>query len=229
MTCLGFLGKSLLMDISAPNRIISLSGLAGAGKDTVADMLCNNYGYQRISFAAALKDCCAAIFGWDREMLEGRTAAAREQREQVDAWWSARLGIAPAGFTPRKALQQLGTNVMRDHFHPDIWIAALERSILNAGPNDRFVITDCRFPNELACLRELGAAVWWIRRGSFPAWWQAALNCEEIPGVHPSETLWVSTIVGTEGAVEIDNNGTMDELSAKIKGLIRNATLPTKN
>jgi hypothetical protein len=200
-------------------RIISLSGLAGAGKDTVADMLCSDYGYQRISFAAALKDCCAAIFGWDREMLEGRTAEARDQRERADDWWSTRLS-APAGFTPRKALQQLGTDVMRNHFHPDIWLAALERRILTAGPDDRFVITDCRFPNELACLQGLGAAVWWIRRGVTPTWWQAAQRGEEIPGVHRSETLWVSTVVGTDCAVEISNDGTIGELAEQIKELI---------
>ena len=62
-------------------RIISLSGLQGSGKDTVADMLCERYGYKRISFAATLKDAVAAVFGWDREMLEGRTAGARAQRE----------------------------------------------------------------------------------------------------------------------------------------------------
>jgi hypothetical protein len=198
-------------------RIISLSGLAGAGKDSVADYLCAEHGYERISFAAVLKDCCAAIFGWDREMIEGRTAEAREKREYVDEWWSARLGIE--GFTPRKALQQLGTDVMRTHFHPDIWLAALERRIL-ARPGGKFVITDCRFPNELACLRRLGAVIWWIRRGVTPPWWSAAKEGETIPGVHLSETLWISTVACDPAAVEICNDGALEDLYIKIKELV---------
>jgi hypothetical protein len=150
-------------------------------------------------------------------MLEGRTAAARACREEPDEWWSDRLGIK--GFTPRKALQQLGTDVMRHHFHPDIWLAALERRIL-ANPGGKFVITDCRFPNELACLRRLGAVIWWIRRGPLPSWWSAAKEGKEIPGVHLSETLWISTVACDPAAVEISNDGTLEDLYIKIKGLL---------
>ncbi len=195
-------------------RIISLSGLAGAGKDTVADYLCSQHGYQRISFAAPLKDACAAIFGWDREMLEGRTAAARAAREVPDEWWSARLDRP--GFSPRKALQCLGTDVLRSHFHADLWLAALEHRITAAGPEERFVITDCRFENELACLRALGAAIWWIWRGDFPTWWDTARRGETVPEIHVSETLWVSKVVGSTDAVEIANNGTLAELQEKV-------------
>jgi hypothetical protein len=53
--------------------IIAICGFQGAGKDTLADILVNNYGFIRVSFAGAVKDVASAIFGWDREMLEGRT------------------------------------------------------------------------------------------------------------------------------------------------------------
>lgn len=200
--------------MSALPKIISLSGLAGAGKDTVADFLCSNYGYQRISFAAPLKDACAAIFSWDREMLEGRTKAAREAREIPDTFWADRLGRP--GFSPRRALQELGTDVLRNHFHPDIWLAALECRVTTADPEDRFVITDCRFENELACLRKLGAAVWWIWRSQKPAWWDTARLGQDVPGIHISETLWVSKVVGAADAFEIANNGTLEELHQKV-------------
>ena len=36
------------------------------------------------AFAHVLKDACASLFGWDREMLEGKTEESRVQREQVD-------------------------------------------------------------------------------------------------------------------------------------------------
>jgi hypothetical protein len=202
------------LSANAHPRIISLSGLAGAGKDTVADFLCSQYGYQRISFAAPLKDVCAAIFGWDREMLEGRTKEARSEREVPDTFWSDRLDRPD--FSPRRALQELGTDVLRTHFHPDIWLAAFEHRVARAGPEARFVITDCRFENELACLRKLGAAIWWIWRGLPPTWWNAARLGETIPGVHISETLWISKVVGAADSFAIANNGTLAELHQKI-------------
>ncbi len=64
--------------------IIAISGLIGSGKDTVADYLVNLHEYRRESFAGNLKDGMSAIFGWDREMLEGRSKSSREWREQVE-------------------------------------------------------------------------------------------------------------------------------------------------
>ena len=80
-------------------RIISISGLIGSGKDTIAEYLINNHGFKKDSFAATLKDAVAAMFGWDRAMLEGATPETRALREQVDQWWANRLGIPH--LTPR--------------------------------------------------------------------------------------------------------------------------------
>jgi len=82
--------------------IIGICGLIGSGKDTVADYLVNEHGYRRESFANPLKDAVAAVFGWDREMLEGRSKESRQWREQTDAWWSERLGM---NITPRWVMQ----------------------------------------------------------------------------------------------------------------------------
>ena len=64
--------------------IIGICGFQGSGKDTVADYLVNTHDFRRISFAGTLKDAVSAIFGWDRELLEGRTRESREWREQID-------------------------------------------------------------------------------------------------------------------------------------------------
>ena len=66
--------------------IIGICGLIGAGKDTMADYLVNIHQFRRESFANTLKDAVSAVFGWDRDLLEGRTRHSREWREQVDAW-----------------------------------------------------------------------------------------------------------------------------------------------
>ena len=86
--------------------IIGITGTVGSGKDTIADYLQNIHQFRRESFAHTLKDAVAAVFGWDRELLEGRTRESREWREQVDPWWTARLNIP---VTPRLVLQVWGT------------------------------------------------------------------------------------------------------------------------
>jgi len=53
--------------------IIGICGFIGCGKDTVADHLTNEHGFRRESFAGTLKDAVSVVFGWDREMLEGRS------------------------------------------------------------------------------------------------------------------------------------------------------------
>ena len=104
--------------------IIGLCGLIGSGKDTAADYLCNFHEFRRDSFASTLKDAVASVFGWDRELLEGRTKQAREWREQIDPWWADRMHMP--NLTPRLILQLWGTEVCRRGFHDDIWIASLE-------------------------------------------------------------------------------------------------------
>ena len=112
--------------------IIGFVGFIGSGKDTAADYLVNFHGFRRDSFANTLKDAVAAVFGWDRVLLEGRTKEAREWREQRDEWWSNRLG---KDITPRHILQYWGTEVCRQGFHDDIWIASLENKMRKTGDN----------------------------------------------------------------------------------------------
>lgn len=201
--------------------IIGICGFIGSGKDTVADYLVNFHEFRRESFASTLKDAVAAVFGWDRTMLEGRTKEAREWREQVDFWWSNRLGRQ---ITPRWVLQYWGTEVCRKGFHDDIWIASLENKLRNS--KDSVVISDCRFPNEIASIRNAGGKIVWVKRGELPSWYNLALDAnkginlafQELKriGIHASETAWV----GTEFDHEIDNNGTIDELYNQVQTLL---------
>ena len=135
--------------------IIGICGLIGAGKDTVADYLVNIHQFRRESFAHTLKDAVAAVFGWDRELLEGRTKESRAWREQVDPWWSARLNMPD--LTPRWVLQYWGTEVARRSFHDDLWIASLENKLRNS--KDNIVISDVRFPNEIKAIHNAGGKV----------------------------------------------------------------------
>jgi hypothetical protein len=209
--------------------IIGICGLIGAGKDTIADYLVNIYGFKRESFAGTLKDAVAAVFGWDRELLEGRTTHSRAWREQVDPWWAERLGIP--GLTPRWVLQHWGTEVVRRAFHDDTWIAALENRLRNQ--QDHVVISDCRFPNEIAAIKRAGGIVVRVTRGPEPSWYYLAemsnrgltVFQDELKsvGIHASETAWI----GTDFDAILDNNAGMDHLYAQVNNLVQDPQLAT--
>ena len=206
--------------------IIGICGFIGSGKDTIADYLVNLHQFRRESFANSLKDAVSQVFGWDRTMLEGRTKKAREWREKVDPWWAERLGMPH--LTPRWILQYWGTEVCRRGFHDDIWIAALENKLRNS--QDDVVISDCRFPNEIASIKRAGGIVVRVVRGPEPDWYQDAVNVNSGPtnmswsisklrleklNIHASETAWV----GTRFDAVLDNNGTLDYLYNQVRNL----------
>ena len=202
--------------------IIAVSGLIGSGKDTIADYLTTFHGFKRMSFAASLKDAVASIFGWDREMLEGRTKQAREWRECVDPWWSERLNMPQ--LTPRWVLQYWGTDVCRKSFHNDIWIASLEYKLQNS--KDNIVISDCRFPNEFKTIKDSGGILVSVQRGILPHWYDIAIQANK--GVASAEK-WLKeqnihsseySSVGLKYDYTIDNNGTIDALHKQVKSII---------
>jgi len=217
--------------------IIGVCGFIGSGKDTIADYLVNIHQFRRESFANTLKDAVAQVFGWDRDLLEGRTRQSREWREQVDPWWSKRLGIPQ--LTPRWILQYWGTEVCRKAFHDDIWIAALENKLRNS--QDDIVISDCRFPNEIKSIRNAGGMVIRVVRGPEPEWYDAAVSANKGPNgnvswalsrakleklkVHASESSWV----GTKFDTIIDNNSNMDHLLNQINDLVLNHPVAKAN
>ena len=208
--------------------IIGICGFIGSGKDTVADFLVNFHEFRRESFASTLKDSVAAVFGWDRTLLEGRTAEAREWREQVDPWWAERLDMPT--LTPRWVLQYWGTEVCRRSFHDDIWIASLENKLRNS--KDNIVISDCRFPNEIEAIKKANGIIVWVQRGMLPEWYDDAvsanqgnnigINAMKLRKIHASEWAWL----GNEFDHIIDNNGTIDDLFKQAQSLVIGQQIP---
>ena len=204
--------------------IIGICGFISSGKDTAANYLVGWHGFRRDSFAGALKDAVAHVFGWDRELLEGLTTEARAWREQVDPWWAERLGMPH--LTPRWVLQYWGTEVCRQGFHDDIWIAALENRLRQRTGHT--VISDVRFPNEVAAIRNAGGRIVWIRRGADPEWCTTLIEMRQNStlgictdymqqfNVHASEWAWV----GTKFDSVVDNNGSVEQLYDSLKNLV---------
>jgi hypothetical protein len=202
--------------------IVGLVGFIGAGKGTVADLLVERHGFFKESYANSVKDACASIFGWNRAMLEGDTPESRAWREQKDEWWSEKLGKE---FSPRLALQLMGTEAGRDVFHPDLWVHTVMRRCERA-PWNNYVIADVRFPNEINAIVNSGGKVIRVRRGEDPEWYALARECntynkQEImrnayPEVHYSEWAWI----GAHYDIVMDNNCSLDELTVRVDKLV---------
>jgi hypothetical protein len=208
------------------SQIIGIVGFIGSGKDTVADYLVNFHGFRRESFANSLKDAVSQVFGWDRELLEGRSKQSREWRETRDEWWSKRL---KQDITPRWVLQYWGTEVVRKSFHDDMWVASLENRLRQS--TDDIVITDCRFLNELNTIKNVGGTLIRVQRGENPTWVESAEKYNkgiiDAPpkGIHASEY----SSVGLPHEYYLSNDGSKQEFFNTLDALINNqlANLPS--
>lgn len=206
-------------------------GFAGSGKDTVANIISSEYDYDRTSFAKALKDVLSAMFGWDRDLIEGSSKESRSWREKPDVWWHKHLNwdthplnVTGDFFTPRKAMQLIGTNLLRAEFCDALWVLRVQHYIQNSQSN--IIVTDCRFPNEISMIKNHGGKIIRVKRGPEPEWVNIARDAldqqsptqshslEEMKklGIHQSEWAWLND----EPDFVIENNGTLEDLVNKI-------------
>ena len=125
--------------------VISISGKAGSGKDTIAAMI---KPHMNVSFAEPLKTIAKnslnipEIYFYDRELKE--TCFIIESSN-----------LYSTGTTPRKYLQYLGSS-MRKIIGPDVFVSPVKRKIINSQ-SDVEIITcsDTRFPNEIEMFKKL--------------------------------------------------------------------------
>jgi hypothetical protein len=198
--------------------IVGLLGFIGSGKGTAGDIL-KDLGFTPLSFAKGVKDVAAEMFGWPRHLLEGDTDASRKWREQPDKFWSKEF---EKEFTPRLALQLMGTEVGRYVFHQDFWVIKMKKYIME-NPEQNFVITDVRFRNEMQFVHDHGGILIEIQRGIKPHWYGIASKANrgdkaaenfmlERSGVHESEWRWIG------GSIDhtIDNEGTLEDLKKNV-------------
>jgi hypothetical protein len=156
--------------------------------------------------------------------LEGDTDHSRHFRECVDPYWANKLSIK--NFTPRLALQIVGTELFREHFHPRIWLDSLEHRYIASGQKPT-IITDCRFRNELAFVKQMGGFTIRVKRGEEPHWTELAKQAQEGDafaeqqlsdiGIHASE--WDHTGVLVDFIIE--NNGTLEQLTDKVNSVAK--------
>lgn len=175
--------------------LIGLQGRARAGKDTVAARLVAEHGFVRLAFADELKRMAEEIdpLVYDHDFNQNVPLAFALG---VGGWERAKDRT-----TARAFLQKLGESVrMRN---ADFWVDVVwsDYAMLT---EDRIVITDVRYPNEVAWIRnEQGANVRVVRPG-----------LPEPKNPHISETydlIHDRTIL---------NDGELDDLDAKVDALV---------
>ncbi|WP_109095327.1 hypothetical protein [Azospirillum sp. TSH64] len=123
--------------------LIGITGLAGSGKSTVANILQDAHGFERARFADPFKAMLRALGLSDRE-LEGDGSG-----EPLEAL---------CGKTSRHAKVTLGTAWGRRMIGADLWVRAWERRVDSLDETD-LAAEDVRFPNEAAAIRARGGVI----------------------------------------------------------------------
>lgn len=161
---LGATGETPAVSV-AHQPLVGLVGYAQSGKDTLAGYL----GYRRIAFADPLKELALAC---NPHLAPDTLSSLRDWVEEEG--WEATKAQAPGA---REFLQNLGCGV-RDVLGADTWVQA---AFAKYDPTQPTVITDVRFPNEIAAIRARGGVIVRIDRpGTKP------------PNNHVSEFAWQS-------------------------------------
>jgi hypothetical protein len=182
-------------------KLIGIAGRKGSGKDTFATpLLIDNGGeFNLVKFADGLKNMLRSLFrdaGTDAQTIE----------EMIEGSLKETPTPILFGKTPRYAMQTLGTE-WRNMISEGLWLGITDSRLkkLARGGARGVILTDVRFPHEVAFLRERGGKVLRI---------VGVVQDNEFSN-HPSEKLIDELYVDGE----IFNYGTIDALWDVAKGV----------
>lgn len=173
--------------------IIGLSGYAKSGKDTVAEMIqeIQPNEWEIKKFSGKLKVIASLLTGIPVAKFEDQEFKQSTLGREWDQFYTVfgdEYIVEP--MSVRVFLQRLGTDAIRDGLHEQAWVNALmadyhtdtKREVLGeyikkVTPPCKWIVTDCRFPNEAEAIKDKGGVIIRIDR----------------PGIkpvnaHPSET-----------------------------------------
>jgi dephospho-CoA kinase len=127
--------------------IIGFIGNKGAGKDTIADYLVDNYNFVKYNFANPIKEISEILFDLNYNQLN-------MDKEQIDSRWNLsprtifqRLGTEFGQDIIYKLFPELNDKVKKKHF----WLKHFE-IFLEKNKNKNIVIADIRFLHEIEFL-----------------------------------------------------------------------------
>jgi hypothetical protein len=135
--------------------IIGLSGYARSGKDTVAGMLMGIHGYERVAFADTIR---TLLFAMDPLVMHNDMSFRLQDIVESKGWETAKTEYPEI----RRLLQDLGVGG-RELLDDNVWINA---ALKDFAKEDKVVVTDVRFKNEAARIKNMGGQIWRINRMS---------------------------------------------------------------
>jgi len=179
---------------------IGLAGKSGSGKDLIADMLCEKYGYRKIAVADGIREECLQFIteglrfaGWGCFDLPHTFSVVIRAFEE--AVWAK-----PTTPEMRILLQWWGTEYRRSQ-DQNYWIEQLSSRLRN---DELMVVSDVRLTDEMAVVRAAGGEVWFVER----------------PGVGNVGIAGHATEHGLDGATfdhYVMNAGTIEELELLVE------------
>lgn len=172
------------------SMLIGLTGYGRSGKNSVADILTDEFGYTQRAFADPLKRLLRKA---------DPTVAAWVTCDCPQAWESARKDIT-IGRILRRKMQDFGA-AMREEMGEHVWIDTLARSM---PQSKNIVISDVRTEAEENFVRERGGVIWWVDR----------------EGVGPANDDATETFRPSFMDKNISNDGTLEDLRETVCELL---------
>jgi hypothetical protein len=142
--------------------LIAFSGLKGSGKDTAANVLISEYGFTKIAFADAVREVALAIdpkvpfkHSWGSDIV------SLSQLVIQFGWDKIKREVPEV----RRLLQVVGTEAGRMILGENVWVDILDKRFPDIDDDStKYVITDCRFDNEVDFVRTKGGLLVWVDR-----------------------------------------------------------------
>jgi hypothetical protein len=222
--------------------VIGISGRLGSGKDTVGEIIQYLTGVDADGkFSKGLNWSYSSNFEIKKFAGKLKIIGSMLSGVPVEYFEDQDFKKLPMGLewemTYREFLQKLGTEAMRDGLHKEVWVNALfadykampnktidesfmeqfvtgSSSIHYKYPN--WVITDMRFPNEIAAVELREGITIRVNRSFNHKMGSKETGTIDLTPLHPSET----ALDDAKFDYVIDNDGTLDELVEKVRVIL---------
>jgi hypothetical protein len=180
--------------------IVGVSGNAQSGKDTCADVLVEQYGFTKVSFADGVREFMVRL---DPVLHFGGMETALLSEHITEGGTPEQWAWLKENSDAREHMVAIGAGA-REIMGEDVWIrAALAK--MERAPWTSFVLPDCRYANEARMIRGMGGEVWRIAR----------------PGVEPANDEEAHSLSEFNGDTAIFNGGSMGELQSYVDSLMK--------
>lgn len=168
--------------------IICLSGLKRSGKDSAAEVMTSRYRFTKIALADPIRELCSEVFDIPLSVFVDDTLKEQEFTRPIrlneaylghiislveENWGFEVSESAKEGMSkhlgaelihPRRILQTIGTEVIRDNVDKDIFLKLADKRIQKATKD--VVISDVRFSNEREWFKKKNATLCLVIRPS---------------------------------------------------------------